>query len=110
MSVHTLQHWGAEAFSLAGSLIILGAMIGLLAEFNDQPVFGWNGVTLNTIISLQSVIMKGLLLFSAAECIGQWKWILLYRNKMNLIDFERIDQASRGPLGCINLIARRATP
>lgn len=104
------QSWGLEVSALAGTLGIGGAMIGLLARFNSQLVFEWNGITLNTIISILSVVMKALLLFSAAECIGQWKWILLHRTGTNLIDFERIDQASRGPLGCFNLTWRRGMP
>lgn len=102
--------WGLEVSALAGALGIAGAMVGLLARFNSQRVFEWNGITLNTIISILSVVMKALLLFSAAECIGQWKWILLHRSRTSLIDFERIDQASRGPLGCFNLTWRRGMP
>lgn len=56
-----------------------------------------------------SVVMKALVLFPAAECAGQRKWILLHRSKRTLIDFERIDQASRGPFVCFNLIWRRDT-
>lgn len=85
-------------------------MVGLLAKFDSQPVFEWNSVTLNAVISTLSAVMKASLLFSAAECIGQWKWILLSRSKRSLIDFERVDLASRGPLGCFNLLWRRQTP
>lgn len=104
-----LQSWSLEILALASTVGIGGAMIGLLARFNNQPVFEWNSITLNTIISTLSVVMKALILFPAAECIGQWKWILLHRSKRSLIDFERIDQASRGPLGCFNLTWRRDT-
>lgn len=56
-----------------------------------------------------SVVMKALVLFPAAKYTGQRKWILLHRSKRILIDFERIDQPSRGPLDCFNLIWRRDT-
>lgn len=85
-------------------------MIGLLARFNNQSVFEWYNITLNTIISTLSVLMKALVVFATAECIDQWKWISLRRNKTNLLDFERIDLASRGPLGCLDLTWRRETP
>lgn len=85
-------------------------MVGLLARFDGNPVVEWYSITLNAIISTLSAVMKALLLFSAAECIGQWKWILLRRSKRSLIDFERVDLASRGPLGCFDLVWRRQTP
>ena len=104
-----LKSWGIEILALAGTLGIGCALIGLLARFDDESVFEWNNITLNAIISTLSVMMKTLLLFPVAECIGQWKWILLHRSERSLIDFERIDLASRGPLGCLNLIWRRDT-
>lgn len=105
-----LKAWSLEIWSLAGTLAMMGALIGLLVAFDRRPIFSWNDITLNTVVSTLSVAMKALLLFTAAECIGQWKWNLLHHSKRNLIDFERIDQASRGPLGCFNLIWRKDTP
>lgn len=87
-----------------------GVLIGLLVTYDRQPVVYWHSLTMNTVISILSVAMKALLIFAAAECIGQWKWILLQHKKRTLIDFERIDRASRGPLGCFNLTWRPHTP
>lgn len=98
-----------ELLALAATLGAGGAMIGLLKDYDGQPVFEWNNISLNAIISILSVAIKALLLFPAAECIGQWKWILLHRRQQNLINFERIDQASRGPFGCFILTWRRDT-
>lgn len=104
-----LESWVFEIAALTGTLAITGAMVGLLVAFDGRPVFDWYNITLNTVISTLSVAMKAMILFPTAECIGQWKWILLHRSKRTLLDFERIDQASRGPLGCFNLIWRRDT-
>jgi hypothetical protein len=78
--------------------------------FDGKSVFEWNGVTLNTIISILAVSMKAFLLFSVAECVGQWKWIVFSRTKRRLFDFELIDMASRGPLGALSLLWRKKTP
>lgn len=115
---HVLRHtprmaakaWSAEISAVAGSIAMSAVLIALLARFHARPVFEWYGVTLNTIVSTISVTMKALLLFAIAECIGQWKWILLHRSRRKLLDFERIDQASRGPLGCASLSWRKDTP
>lgn len=105
-----LKLWIPEISALVGTGAMTGALVGLLLVYNGQTIFDWYSVTLNTIVSTLSVAMKALLLFAAAECIGQWKWIMLHRSTRTLIDFERVDQASRGPLGCFNLLWRKETP
>ncbi|KFA70947.1 hypothetical protein S40288_10239 [Stachybotrys chartarum IBT 40288] len=105
-----LKLWIPEISALLGTGAMTGALVSLLLVYNGQPIFDWYSVTLNTIVSTLSVTMKALLLFAAAECIGQWKWIMLHQSPRTLIDFERVDQASRGPLGCFNLLWRKETP
>lgn len=78
----------------------------LLAVFDGRSIFDWKSVTLNAVISVLSVSMKASLTFAVAELIGQWKWILFSRSARPLMDFERIDMASRGPLGCISVLTR----
>lgn len=99
-----LKEWIWELWALAGSLLALIAMIALLASFDNKPIFYWNGVTLNALVSILSVAMKAFLLFAASQCIGQWKWILFSRDSRRLLDFEHIDLASRGPLGSLTVL------
>lgn len=102
--------WTGELLALLGAL---GAFIGLavlLATFDGREIFEWKSITLNTIISTLSVAMKAFILFATAECIGQWKWIVFYGQERQLMDFERIDLASRGPLGSFYLAWRRDIP
>lgn len=101
-----LKQWNLEILALAGSNLAFMVMVVLLACFDNRLVFEWNGVTLNTLVSILSVAMKMSLTFAVAECIGQWKWILFSRDTRYLIDFERIDVASRGPLGSLCLLWR----
>lgn len=68
-----LKSWTLELAALVGTLAFTGGMIGLLVAFDDQPVFDRYNITLNTIISAMSVVMKALVVFSAAKCIEQWK-------------------------------------
>lgn len=105
-----LKPWRLELLALGGTLATTTTLIVLLAVFDGKAVFDSSYITLNTIVSVLAVAMKAMLLFSVAECIGQWKWILLYHDKRVLLDFERVDQASRGPLGCFELIWRKDTP
>lgn len=95
-----------ELWGLAGAVTSFAVMVVLLAVFDGRPILDWNGVTLNAIVSVISVAIKATLTFALAELIGQWKWILFSRGARPLVDFERIDMASRGPLGSLRLLVR----
>lgn len=99
-----LKSWHLELWAFSGSILSFVAMAVLLACFNRRPVFDWKGVTLNTIVAVLSACMKTTLSFAVTECVGQWKWILFSRDARPLMDFERIDLASRGPLGSLSVL------
>ncbi|KAK2811932.1 hypothetical protein FQN50_001639 [Emmonsiellopsis sp. PD_5] len=98
--------WKLEFSALIGSVLSFVTMSILLVCFNDRPIFDWKGVTLNAIISILAVSMKTTLIFAVAELIGQWKWIAFSQDTRPLMDFERIDLASRGPLGSLSILFR----
>lgn len=101
--------WGAwkfELLALVGSACSFLVMVVVLAVYNGRSMFDSKNVTLNAIISVLSVTMKASLTFAVAELIGQWKWILFHQNARPLMDFDRIDTASRGPLGSLQVIFR----
>jgi hypothetical protein len=84
--------------SMTSSALLIG-MIITLAVFNGKEIYSWHGVTLNTVVSVLSTASKAMLLFALEESIGQWKWVSFSRQFRLLIDLERIDAVSRGPLG-----------
>ncbi|KPM39707.1 hypothetical protein AK830_g6852 [Neonectria ditissima] len=98
--------WALEYWALLGSIATFVAMVILLRVFNGKAVFAWNSVTLNTIVSILSLAMKASLAYVLAECMAQWKWILFAREARPLMDFERIDAATRGPLGSLRILIR----
>jgi hypothetical protein len=104
------KQWQLELWALFGCFATLAGMAVLLATFNGRSIFEWHGVSLNTLISVLAVVMKGFLVFAMSECIGQWKWIVFAREKRKLMEFERIDLASRGPSGAASLVWRKETP
>jgi predicted Ser/Thr protein kinase len=104
-----IANWGAwkfELWALVGSVLSFAIMVIVLAIFDGRPIFEWKSVTLNAIISVLSVAMKAGLTFAVAELIGQWKWILSSLGERLLIDFERIDMATRGPWGSLRVLSR----
>ncbi|KXH25926.1 hypothetical protein CSAL01_04480 [Colletotrichum salicis] len=106
--LHSLRWsaWGPEYWALVGGIVSFAAMVVLLARFDGKPIFTWNGVTLNTVVSILSVTMKAAVAFVLSECLAQWKWILFTREDRPLIDFDRIDAATRGPLGSLRILSR----
>ncbi|VUC24081.1 unnamed protein product [Clonostachys rosea] len=109
-STHFIRIWAWESFALLGGAMSFGGMVALLARFDGVSPFEWYGVTLNTIVSILSATLKVFVLFTIAECVGQWKWILGSLGERSLMEFEQIDLASRGPLGCLFLLYRTETP
>ncbi|RMJ27784.1 hypothetical protein PHISP_01357 [Aspergillus sp. HF37] len=98
--------WAPEFLALAGAIASFAAMIILLAVFDGRPIIDWESVTLNAVVSVISVVMHASLTFAVAELVGQWKWILFAQGARPLMDFERIDMASRGPLGSLGVLLR----
>lgn len=98
--------WGSELLAVLGSSASLVAMLVLLSRFDGKAPFTWNGVTLNTIVSTLSLVIKTSLAYVMAECIAQWEWILFAREPRLLIDFDRIDSATRGPLGSVKVLLK----
>ncbi|KAF4979248.1 hypothetical protein FZEAL_4493 [Fusarium zealandicum] len=87
-----------------GSIVSFTAMVVLLSQFNGKPVFTWNGVTLNAVVAILSVTIKANIAYVVSECMAQWKWIMFIREPRLLIDFDRLDAATRGPLGSLRVL------
>ena len=100
--------WIMPILAIVGSIFSTVAISILLAHYNDQPVFDWNGVTLNAMVAVLSTISKALLAFTLSECLGQAKWIWFSWQQRTLNDVNLIDQGSRGPLGCFKILGQPA--
>lgn len=100
--------WLFPILAISGSALSMTAIGILLAHFNGQPIFDWNGVTLNAIIAVFSVMSKAMLAYTLSECLGQAKWIWFSSRSRPLNDIDLIDSASRGPLGSFQILTRSA--
>lgn len=90
------------------SLLVLIAIILLLALFDGQRQPDWKyNITLNTIVSALATIGLFALMVPVTAGLGQLKWNRFRAAAHQLGDFDFIDQASRGPLGCLNLLLTR---
>ncbi|KAK8096014.1 hypothetical protein PG999_014036 [Apiospora kogelbergensis] len=79
-------------------------MVGVLYPNRDMPLPNLPfHVSINTVVSILSTILKACAAFILAEGISdsKWKW---FRNDKPLHDLVVFDNASRGPWGCLKLL------
>ncbi len=99
--------WVLHILAILGSGLSMVAIGILLAHYNNQPIFDWNGVTLNAIIAVFSAMSKAMLAFTLSECLGQAKWIWFSWQQRPLSDLDLIEAGSRGPLGSFRILGRQ---
>lgn len=102
-----VHFWKQELASLVLGTSCFIALAALLYVYDGKTIFSWHGITLNTLVSILSTAAKVLVLYSVAESTSQWKWLHFSEQKHFLIDFDKIDAASRGPLGSFKLLWRK---
>jgi Protein of unknown function (DUF3176) len=98
--------WLLEIISWIFSAICMAIILSVLLHYNGRPLPAWKlGLTLNSFISILSGFAKASLLLPTAEALGQLKWNWFSKKPRQMMDFEIIDSASRGPLGSMVLLA-----
>ncbi|KAL2682882.1 hypothetical protein Neosp_007340 [[Neocosmospora] mangrovei] len=100
-----ISDWNLELFALASSAVSLTALIILLARQNGQQLSTWTlPLSLNTVVSFLSVVIKTPLAFVVGTSLGQGKWAWFSKRQGPLSAFVAIEEAGRGPLGSLTLI------
>ncbi|KAK4450892.1 hypothetical protein QBC34DRAFT_60414 [Podospora aff. communis PSN243] len=91
-------------FCLVSSVLLLGALVGLLFAFDGKPIFDSGLVTLNTLVAVLSTGYKASIIHALSFVMAQSKWVVFTRGRRRLLDFDRIETAGEGPLGSILLL------
>ena len=99
--------WTPEISAAILSIAALAALIGVLDYANGTIVHAWHGITLNAVVSVLATISKMAATFLVGSAISQAKWCLFSHGPQPLQDFEAVDQASRGALGCVSFLWKR---
>lgn len=93
------SNWRWEIVNSAISIIALGATIGTLLPHQNQPLPQWPfHISINALLSIYSVVLKGSATFVIQSCISQHQWLYM-RQKRPLADILRYDSAGRGVWG-----------
>lgn len=93
-----------DIFGLVGSATVIIALAVVLSRYDHQPTPGWNNVSLNTIASWMSTVIRFLLLIAVSRSIGQLKWIWLATKPRQIKDIGDLDSASRGAWGSLQVL------
>lgn len=102
------SNWKWEIANSAISIVALAATIGTLLPHQNQPLPQWPfHISINTLLSIYSVVLKGSATFVIQSCISQHQWLWM-RQKRPLADIVRYDSAGRGVWGSSQwLLSRR---
>ncbi|PPJ54299.1 hypothetical protein CBER1_06142 [Cercospora berteroae] len=97
--------WKWELLTILLSIGTFCAIAAILFVFSDTSYSSWHSVLQpSTIISALSTVSQSALLMVVSEGIGQLKWVYFSQRAQRLQDFDIFDNASRGPLGCVQLL------
>ncbi|KAK8104944.1 hypothetical protein PG999_008303 [Apiospora kogelbergensis] len=96
-------NWKAEI--LLGLVAVASALaiIVLLVFANRRPLDSFK-LPLGLVIAVLGATTRGTLAFAIGACLAQEKWNWLRRGPDSLISFKKFDEASRGPMGSIELL------
>ncbi|KAH6854330.1 hypothetical protein B0I37DRAFT_300993 [Chaetomium sp. MPI-CAGE-AT-0009] len=90
------------------SLACMAAIVAILVTTKDQPLDDWDfyfGIP--ATLAFLGLIAKSTAAIGVGSCISQYKWLYFKRKPRKLTDLDLLEEASRGPLGSLILLARR---
>lgn len=100
--------WAQWWVEMANCVLMIGmlfAIVGILAAHSGRPLPEWPfAASINTVVSILSTVLKTCAALILAEGVGdlKWRW---FRQRRSLHDLVVFDGASRGPWGCVRLLA-----
>lgn len=98
--------WFYEILSLSLAFVAIALVVLLLALYDRKPNPSWAAhVSLNTLVSVASVLFRASIMVPITKCISQLSWIWLAKVERPLGDVALFDQASRGVLGGLAILA-----
>ncbi|KAL8828506.1 MAG: hypothetical protein Q9191_002545 [Dirinaria sp. TL-2023a] len=100
-----VNRWLIELSACGGSLLALITIAVFLHNYDGRAQPDWpHNVTINSVLSWFTTIMKALMLVSVASCLSQANWIHFKTTPHAFKDFLVYDSASRGPKGSLQLL------
>ena len=97
--------WVLGIAGLGLALVSMGALIAVLLGYQNKVVPHWRwGLTLNSLLSILSQIITLSITIVLGGALSQQKWLWFRNSTRSLKDFDRFDNASKGPWGSLVLL------
>lgn len=99
--------WRSWGWEISNSILVFISPVVILATLyphSGHPLPQWSSsISINSLLSIYTLVMKASLSFIATSCIGQhqWSWFSIERP---LFDLVRYDNAGRGAWGSVQLL------
>lgn len=91
--------WRLEILSGVLSMAALVATVITLVPNQGEPLPDWPfDISINTLLSIYSVVFKTCMLFVIQSCVGQQQWVW-FASERQLYDVALFDSARQGPYG-----------
>ncbi|OCT45850.1 hypothetical protein CLCR_01427 [Cladophialophora carrionii] len=100
------HNWWSEMTFLILMFGAFAAIVAVIAPYQHRRLPSWPySITINALIAVFTVILRGSILFIATKTLSQQKWIWFGGpHARPLFDLSRFDNASRGPWGSFLLV------
>ncbi|KAI1457061.1 hypothetical protein F4805DRAFT_205981 [Annulohypoxylon moriforme] len=96
--------WWLEMSACLLVVATIGALVGTVQPYQGRPLPQWPySLSINTIVSFYSEIMRAAMILVLGECLSQLKWSW-FTQPRPLDHMEYYDNASRGPWGSAKLL------
>ncbi|UJO21715.1 uncharacterized protein CLAFUR5_09061 [Fulvia fulva] len=106
-----LATWWQEGISALLLVASATASFATLYPYQGKPLPDWPySITVGSLLSAYSVVLRLSASFLLAEGLAQLKWQWMNRKERPLHDLVLHDDATRGPLGAIDLLRRLPFP
>lgn len=100
--------WFFEILAMVASFACMASIVAILAVMDDRPLTEWHFFfSIPATVAIFGTALKSTAAFAVAGCVSQYKWLHFKSSPRKLVDLDLIDDASRGPLGALVLLARR---
>ncbi|KAL2141723.1 hypothetical protein VTI28DRAFT_2089 [Corynascus sepedonium] len=104
----TLWGWSWEILAMFTSFACTASVVAILAVMNGRELADWHFfLSISATVAIFGTALKSTAAFAVGGCVSQYKWLHFKSSPRKLTDLDLIEEAGRGPLGSLVLLAKQ---